>query len=158
MWITHLVDKLLCDCTVTSTSWGQWHKSGKSSYFPPTGLVSMPGDGLVWSLVFILVLGQEVFSQGTSQTRTSEFQSNLEKCTQHMQMSSSELLLNLDGWTNYIIFFLFTTFFQDHASCTTKMNKSKEVLFKTSCQRNSPWQTHKLCILHIILCNWYLGL
>ena len=54
-----------------------------------------------------------------------------------MQMSSSELFLNLDGLTNYIIFFFFLPlFFQDHASCTTKMNKFKEVLFKTSCQRN----------------------
>ena len=153
------MDKLLCDCTVTSTSWGQWHKSGKNTYFPPI----WPGVNARWRLslkrvIFILVLGQEVSSQATSQTSTSKFQSNLEKCTQHMQMSSSELLLNLDGWTNYIIFFLFTTFFQDHASCTTKKNKPKEGFFKTSCQRNSPWQTHKLCILHIILCNWYLGL
>ena len=152
------MDILLCDCTVTSTSWGQWHKSGKNTYFPPI----WPGVNARWRLslkrvIFILVLGQEVSSQATSQTSTSKFQSNLEKCTQHMQMSSSELLLNLDGWTNYIIFFLFTTFFQDHASCTTKMNKLIEVLFKTSWQRNSRWQTQKLCILHIIFCNWYLG-
>lgn len=151
------MDILLCDCTVTSTSWGQWHKSGKNTYFPPI----WSGVNARWRLslkrVFILVLGQEVSSQATSQTSTSKFQSNLEKCTQHMQMSSSELLLNLDGWTNYIIFFLFTTFFQDHASCTTKMNKLIEVLFKTSWQRNSRWQTQKLFILHIIFCNWYLG-
>ena len=143
------MDILLCDCTVSSTSWGQWHKSGKNTYFPPI----WPGVNARWRLV----LGQEVSSQATSQTSTSKFQSNLEKCTQHMQMSSSELLLNLDGWTNYIIFFLFTTFFQDHASCTTKMNKLIEVLFKTSWQRNSRWQTQKLFILHIIFCNWYLG-
>ena len=143
------MDILLCDCTVSSTSWGQWHKSGKNTYFPPI----WPGVNARWRLV----LGQEVSSQATSQTSTSKFQSNLEKCTQHMQLSSSELLLNLDGWTNYIIFFLFTTFFQDHASCTTKMNKLIEVLFKTSWQRNSRWQTQKLFILHIIFCNWYLG-
>ena len=108
------------------------------------GLVSMPGDGLVWSWFLSLFWARRFLLKVPHWP--APLNSNLIDFFRALIKS---------GWLNKLHYIF--SFYQAHASCTTKMNKLREVLFKISCQRNSPWQTQKLCILHIILCNWYLG-